>query len=102
MTQILPYFQFQTEFLKNSSVLKMKQNWPGCAGQFYLYKIFFVLFLYLFVTAYADSVNKYPEMLNDVDDSNANGLHLASWKGYLEPVVFLVEHMKMDPKIKGK
>ena len=44
---------------------------------------------------------KHPELINIVDENNDNGLHLASWRGNLETVMYLIETLKMDPVVKG-
>jgi len=45
---------------------------------------------------------KHPELINTVDENNDNGLHLASGRGSLEIVMYLIETLTMDPTVKGE
>ena len=45
---------------------------------------------------------KYPKLINSVDDDNDNGLHLAVRRGKMDIVVYLIEELKMDPAVEGK
>ena len=44
---------------------------------------------------------RYPELNNSVDENNDNGLHLAAWQGKMDIVVFLIDHLGMDPTVEG-
>ena len=44
---------------------------------------------------------KYPKLINSVDEYNNNGLHIAAWKGKTDIIAYLIEELGMDPAVKG-
>ena len=44
---------------------------------------------------------KYPKLINSVDDDNESGLHLAAWIGKTDTLVYLIEELGLDPAVKG-
>ena len=45
---------------------------------------------------------KYPRLINSVDSSNDNGLHVAAREGNIDTVVYLIEELEMDPTVKDQ
>ena len=43
-----------------------------------------------------------PQLINSVKKNNNTGLHLATWKGNMDTVLFLIEELEMDPAVKGR
>ena len=44
---------------------------------------------------------KYPKLINSVDEYNDNGLHLAARSGHTDTAEFLIEKLEMDPTVRN-
>ena len=45
---------------------------------------------------------KYPNLINSVDDFNDTGLHIAVRFGKMDTLVCLIEELEMDPAVEGE